>query len=346
MWCVLGRVCESGWSLTPAAGSKCPHNERIRHPYNCPVSPPIKFPFLDEFARSRALPFIAAANADNMQQAQICLENNAADARIIRRYEVPYELFNTKCVAVLAFLPMENAVVLTFRAINGVVQAMLNPLNMIANSLKDFEPVGGKVISNFYDMFFALWKDGLDADLRRELCEEHLNAEIWIFGHSVGGSLAALAAAWVAKSGMTSSEQIRFISFGQPRTGNLEFARHFDALLPYKYRVVHSEDTIPRRPPKLLLTDEHSLFHHRYEVWYNNDMATGAAYELCESADGIQCSGTLEPSGVKALPLGTADPLPSYIAHLSYYNVSLIAWFRSGCASKGHLKIKPKNLPG
>uniref|UniRef100_A0A183C202 Glucuronosyltransferase n=1 Tax=Globodera pallida TaxID=36090 RepID=A0A183C202_GLOPA len=267
MWCVLGRVCESGWSLTPAAGSKCPHNERIRHPYNCPISPPTKFPFLDEFARSRALPFIAAANADNMQQAQICLENNAADARIIRRYEVQCELFN----------------------------AMLNPLNMIANSLKDFEPVGGKVISNFYDMFFALWKDGLDADLRRELCEEHPNAEIW---------------------------------------------------LPYKYRVVHSEDTIPRRPPKLLLTDEHSLFHHRYEVWYNNDMSTGAAYELCESADGIQCSGTLEPSGVKALPLGTVDPLPSYIAHLSYYNVSLIAWFRSGCASKGHLKIRPKNLPG
>ncbi|KAL3096531.1 hypothetical protein niasHT_028944 [Heterodera trifolii] len=323
-------------------------HERIRHPYNCPISPPSKFGFLDEFARSRALPFIAAANAENLHQAQICLENNAADALIIRRYEVQCELIKTKCVAILAFMPTENALVLTFRAINGVVQAMLDPLNMMANSLKDFEPVGGKVISSFYDMFFDLWKEGLDADLRHELCEEHTNAEIWIFGHSLGGSLAALAAAWVAKSGMTTVEQIRFISFGQPRTGNLEFARHFDSLLPHKYRVVHSEDIIPRLPPKLLLNDEHSLFHHRYEVWYNNDMTTGSAYELCESADGIQCSGTLEPALKSPLPFGQqqTDPLGSYMAHLSYYNVSLIAWHRSGCASKGHLKIRPKNLPG
>lgn len=101
-------------------------------------------------------------------------------------------------------------------------------------------------------MFFDLWKEGLDSDLRREMREEHPTAELWvtvlsdlafihriplfvypfkILGHSFGGSLAALASSWVAKSELVPPERIRFISFGQPRTGNLDFGRHFDQLV-------------------------------------------------------------------------------------------------------------------
>jgi len=65
-WCLLGRHCESGWAIQ--SSTKCPHNERILNAYNCPISPSPKQPFLDEFARSRVLPFIAALNADNQQQ--------------------------------------------------------------------------------------------------------------------------------------------------------------------------------------------------------------------------------------------------------------------------------------
>jgi len=28
--------------------------------------------------------------------------------------------------------------------------------------------------------------------------------------------------------------------------------------------------------------------------------------------------------------------------HLQYFNVSLYSWFRSGCATRQHLKLKPK----
>lgn len=73
-------------------------------------------------------------------------------------------------------------------------------------------------------------------------------------------------------------------------------------------------------------------------------MTTGASYEVCESADGIQCSGSTDHISKTPLTI-PSDPLPSYLAHLHYYNVSLVSWFRSGCASKGHLKIKPNILP-
>lgn len=44
---------------------------------------------------------------------------------------------------------------------------------------KDFEPVGGKVVAYFYDIFFQLWKIGLEADLRKIILR-YPNAELWV----------------------------------------------------------------------------------------------------------------------------------------------------------------------
>lgn len=44
---------------------------------------------------------------------------------------------------------------------------------------KDFEPVGGKVVAYFYDIFFQLWKAGLEADLR-DTISRYPNSELWV----------------------------------------------------------------------------------------------------------------------------------------------------------------------
>jgi hypothetical protein len=49
--------------------------------------------------------------------------------------------------------------------------------------------------------------------------------------------------------------------------------------VPYKYRVIHRGDCVTKLPVRIPLSDS-SLFHHRYEVWYNNDMLAGDAYEV------------------------------------------------------------------
>jgi len=114
---------------------------------------------------------------------------------------------------------------------------------------KDFQPVGGKVVAYFYDVgcdirtfgldntrlptlqaFFQLWKAGLETDYR-ELIQSHPTAELWVFGHSLGGSIASLAAAWISSLSLIPPEKLRFVSFGQPRTGNLAFAQTFDELV-------------------------------------------------------------------------------------------------------------------
>uniref|UniRef100_A0A915EAF2 Fungal lipase-like domain-containing protein n=1 Tax=Ditylenchus dipsaci TaxID=166011 RepID=A0A915EAF2_9BILA len=260
---------------------------------------------------------------------QTCLDNNVPNVRLLRRYVVPCDFVKTECVAFLAFSPLDNAVIVSFRGTNGAVQLLVEAINFMLYIQKDFEPVGGKVVAYFYDAFFQLWKSGLEKDLRETL-KEHPTAELWVFGHSLGGSIGSLAAAWVSRLSLVAPEKIRFVSFGQPRTGNLAYAQIFDDLVPYKYRVVHRGDCVTKLPARIPVTDS-SLFHHRYEVWYNNEMNSGDAYEVCESADSASCSASV-----------TDAESVSSTNHLQYYNVSLYSWFRSGCSSKLHLKLRPK----
>ncbi|KIH50467.1 hypothetical protein ANCDUO_19454, partial [Ancylostoma duodenale] len=88
---------------------------------------------------------------------------------------------------------------------------------------------------------------------------------------------------------MWTPENVRLVTFGQPRTGDYDFATWHDATFPYAYRIVHQNDPVPHIPPRL---GRDKLFHHRYEVWYNNSMAVGQPYTICQEADGDYCSNT------------------------------------------------------
>ncbi|KAK6013790.1 triacylglycerol lipase, partial [Ostertagia ostertagi] len=50
-------------------------------------------------------------------------------------------------------------------------------------------------------------------------------------GHSLGGALAALAAARTAKQGLRPGDKITMYTYGQPRVGDAQFATNFDAMI-------------------------------------------------------------------------------------------------------------------
>ncbi|KAK6054041.1 triacylglycerol lipase, partial [Cooperia oncophora] len=54
-------------------------------------------------------------------------------------------------------------------------------------------------------------------------------------GHSLGGALAALAAARTAKEGLRPGDKITIYTFGEPRVGTAQFAMNFDALIKDRY---------------------------------------------------------------------------------------------------------------
>lgn len=107
-----------------------------------------------------------------------------------------------------------------------------------------------------------------------------------IIGHSLGGSLAEMAALYSAKRHYWPAQSIRLMTFGQPRTGDVRFAEAIEHYLPYHFRIVHKNDIITSLPWKMLAHSNGRIqttspYHHRYEVWYDNDMSTGSEYQVC-----------------------------------------------------------------
>jgi hypothetical protein len=76
-------------------------------------------------------------------------------------------------------------------------------------------------------------------------------------GHSLGGSVASLAALEFMQDARTDGDdelQVDLFTFGTPRTGNARFTKELEKGLEKKgggkcYRCVHSEDVVPMLPP-------------------------------------------------------------------------------------------------
>lgn len=122
-------------------------------------------------------------------------------------------------------------------------------------------------------------------------------------GHSLGGALASVCSSYMLKIGLATPDHLRLVTFGQPRTGDKDWAQWHDATvirpLPhchnpllqflYSYRIVHHKDIVPHIPPR---GGPDEVWHHRFEIWYNNAMAVGDPYQICAEDDGLYCSNT------------------------------------------------------
>jgi predicted lipase len=70
-------------------------------------------------------------------------------------------------------------------------------------------------------------------------------------GYSLGGSLASLAACWASYTLATAD--VRCITFGALRVGNIDFRSAFENMVGTKYRVVFQHDPVPHALDKRLL---------------------------------------------------------------------------------------------
>jgi hypothetical protein len=65
-------------------------------------------------------------------------------------------------------------------------------------------------------------------------------------GHSLGGALATLCAAYL--NAMRLDNPINVVTFGCPRVGNNKFANIFNDTIAHHYRFVHDNDIVPMVP--------------------------------------------------------------------------------------------------
>lgn len=125
----------------------------------------------------------------------------------------------------------EAAVVIVFRGTD-------RPRDWVTNlNYAQAEGYGGKVHRGFAKALDSIWDEVLHGVRTLRTGQQR----VWITGHSLGGALATLTSQRLEGA----LEPHATYTFGQPRVGDIAFARAFGKTL---YRFVNNRDVVPNFP--------------------------------------------------------------------------------------------------
>jgi hypothetical protein len=239
-------------------------------------------PYNDTLARTILYPMAATAFSSKPEK---CIKDTLGDGILIGQYTVKCDTTkNDTCSGFLASSPSAKAIIMSFRGTHGHGELGQEFIDTLTHPPVDFI-AGGKVNPYFSDAFNLIWNAGMK-DAFFSYKNKHKDFSLWITGHSLGAAIAAIAGGTVSKLGYFAPEKTVLYTFGEPRVGNKDYATAMDSLLPVIYRVIHAHDMVPHLPLKGML----GYFHHKTEVWYDNNMAKGSTYVVCKEDEDPSCS--------------------------------------------------------
>ncbi|XGW25347.1 hypothetical protein V3C99_006628 [Haemonchus contortus] len=270
-----------------------------------------KATYSDMFARTKMLPLAAAAYSNSPE---LCLANRFTNATLKSQVNstcgptASQEL----CSGFTAVIHDDGAIAISFRGTEERSQLIAEADQSLFDRQISWI-AGGKVSKYFFDAFNYLWDAGMGSDFD-ELRSMYPTYEIWVTGHSLGGALASLAASYIIDVEQVPAATIKLVTFGQPRTGNVGYAKAHDRQMVYSFRVVHWKDVIPHVPPEFFM----GYYHHKSEAFYEADMGIGANYTVCYANESRKCSDGL-------------DYATSIQDHLNYFDVHVSIYGINGC---------------
>ncbi|CZR61348.1 related feruloyl esterase A [Phialocephala subalpina] len=149
--------------------------------------------------------------------------------------------------------------------------------------------------------YYLLWESVYESvqSMIQSQVDQYPDYGVVITGHSLGGSLAALAAAQYSST----FSNMTIFTMGEPRTGNAAFASFIDDT--YKtsspdttkfYRCTHENDGVPNVPETDL-----GYVHHGLEYWNRDPTGTNTSY-IC-GGETTECCGGQGGSGINAAHL-------------------------------------------
>lgn len=198
-------------------------------------------------------------------------------------------LATDSCAGFTAVLHSDKAIVLSFRGTNRFLQLLVEADETVFYRKVRWSP-GGHVSKYFYDAFLSVWYGGMMKEFIL-LRKHYPSYDVWVTGHSLGASMASLAASHIISSRYIDGNYVRLITFGQPRTGDRPFADAHDKQMYYSYRVIHGRDVVPHLPPLNL----EGYYHHDSEVFYPDGMLSrdDRSYTICRASEKMRCSDGL-----------------------------------------------------
>lgn len=112
----------------------------------------------------------------------------------------------------------------------------------------EVEKGNGVKLQNYFVTVYEALRPAFREALTRILSETPEDYEFLFTGHSLGASLTAIAAADAMHTGMLRVTP-KVYTFGEPRTGNYEFAMWFSEMFPEYFRVTHYRDLVVHVSP-------------------------------------------------------------------------------------------------
>ncbi|KAH9961559.1 alpha/beta-hydrolase [Russula dissimulans] len=130
-------------------------------------------------------------------------------------------------------------------------------------------------------------------DVVREQLRAFPNYRVVIAGHSLGGSLASLAALSV-KSNLPSA-RVRLFTYGQPRTGDAAYANLLETTIGndiFRGRSLQMHG-VPTMIPEFL-----GYRHHVREYWQFEEPPNSSTVRRCEGQEDPDCSRSIPSRGI------------------------------------------------
>uniref|UniRef100_A0A0N5BV79 Lipase_3 domain-containing protein n=1 Tax=Strongyloides papillosus TaxID=174720 RepID=A0A0N5BV79_STREA len=199
---------------------------------------------------------------------------------LLKSHEVTCDKSGNKCRYNAYISPQEAKVIITISVDHSFSQSMKEGMSKYHNFVKFGDM--GFVNKHFAKSFQNLWPYIVFLIKERKILEY----KVILVGHSLGGALATLTAAKLVSEGHKTSQQIFLYTYGAPRVGNPDFAKHFDEKIKYSWRVVFGKDVVPHFPKCAKIMSRYvkfsptfsvkicdrskkkSYYHHGREIWY------------------------------------------------------------------------------
>ncbi|VDC07553.1 unnamed protein product [Peniophora sp. CBMAI 1063] len=130
-------------------------------------------------------------------------------------------------------------------------------------------------------------------DIVVEQLRQYPSYSVVLTGHSMGGALAAIGGT-LLKANATGAA-VRVFTFGQPRTGDANFADLLDKLIGSDnvFRAVHTWDGVPTIIPRSL-----GYHHHSTEYWHFQEPPSRKNVRQCTGQEDPKCSAAVPSTGI------------------------------------------------
>ena len=171
--------------------------------------------------------------------------------------------------------------------------------------------------------FKVAWDEVQNAvvDNVRAARETYPSYKTIITGHSLGGAVATIAAAYTRDA--LGADDIDLYTYGSPRTGNKAFAAGVTEQAGLEYRITHTDDPVPRLPPIFI-----GYSHVSPEYWFYTGGSDTDDYgpedaKVCEGYINVSCNGGTDGFDTDA--------------HLHYFEKI------DGCTTSGGLQFRKRD---